>query len=107
MAEKNGEIVGFASRYKDEVRAVYVHPNGRGLGFALLNAVHREAVTQDITKLRLSASLNAVSFYEAMGYRRLRASTVPCPNGVKLEAVQMEKILDPSLSGQQRYVGTG
>lgn len=88
-------IVGFASLQGAEVVAVYVLPAeaGRGTGAALLRAIEREARARGVDRLHLSASLNAVPFYEAMGYRPVHATTFFLPGRIELEAVGMEKAL--------------
>ena len=99
VAERRGGggagIVGFASLQGAEVVAVYVSPAaaGRGTGAALLRAIEREARARGVDRLHLSASLNAVPFYEAMGYRRVHATTFFLPGRIELEAVGMEKAL--------------
>ena len=90
VAERGGggEVVGFASLHGAEVIAVYVTPaaTGRGTGAALLHAVEGEAAARGIGRLHLTASLNAVPFYAAQGYRRVHATTYFLPGRVELEA---------------------
>ena len=96
VAERaGGGVVGFASLQGAEVVAVYVSPAaaGRGTGTALLRAIEREARARGVDRLHLSASLNAVPFYEAMGYRSVHATTFFLPGRIELEAVGMEKAL--------------
>lgn len=74
VAEMAGEVVGFAAvrLATREVPALYVAPSaaGAGLGLRLLRRVERVARAVGIRELRLSATLNAVAFYERSGWRR-------------------------------------
>ncbi|WP_439025770.1 GNAT family N-acetyltransferase [Haloarchaeobius sp. DT45] len=56
-----------------EVTAVYVHPAvaRRGVGSQVLAALEREARARGVETLGLTASTNAVPFYEAHGYERV------------------------------------
>lgn len=56
-----------------EVTAVYVHPSvaRQGIGTRLYRELERRARAHGATRLGLSASLNAVPFYEAQGYERV------------------------------------
>jgi putative acetyltransferase len=57
-----------------EVTAVYVTPDvaREGVGSKLYTELESRARATDIETLALSASRNAVSFYEAQGYERVR-----------------------------------
>lgn len=84
VAERSREVVGFAAvrLATREVRAVYVRPGaaGRGLGQRLLARLERVARAVGIRELRLVATLNAVGFYERLGWRRdARPSPSPSP----------------------------
>lgn len=74
VAERSREVVGFAAirLATREVRAVYVSPDaaGCGLGQRLLTRLERVARALGIRELRLVATLNAVGFYERLGWRR-------------------------------------
>ena len=81
VAERGGEVAGFGDLVPGsddvdadgEVRAVYVHPAhaGRGVGSALLAALEGYARGSGLGSLELSASMNAVGFYERAGYERV------------------------------------
>ena len=88
VAEDGDDVVGFGSvRYESpddyeanvdaEVTAVYVNPEvaRKGVGSTLLEALQARARDQGVRTLGLSSSLNAVPFYEAHGYERVREST--------------------------------
>jgi GNAT superfamily N-acetyltransferase len=74
VAVDGDAIVGTASLGKDQVHAVFVHParQGRGIGRRLMEAVESEARARGERDLILYASLSAVAFYEAGGWRSVR-----------------------------------
>ncbi|WP_207591086.1 GNAT family N-acetyltransferase [Halomontanus rarus] len=84
VAEDDGDVAGFASLEYDtpdgdgtdavaEITGVYVHPAvaRRGVGSKLYAALERRARGWGAETLELSASLNAVPFYESLGYERV------------------------------------
>ena len=56
------------------IRRVFVHPDfaGRGLGRRLISEVERRASELAFERFVVFASLNAVPFYEKLGYRVVR-----------------------------------
>lgn len=105
VAERDGEVVGWGrldrggSEDEDspvgEVSAVYVDPEHarRGVGSALLARLEDRSRELGLERLTLSASLNAVGFYEHHGYRRVERSTHGTTDGVELPVVDMERSL--------------
>jgi len=88
VVEVDGKVVAFGSlklaspeEYEAdvdaEVTAVYVRPSVArdGVGTCIYSELERRARAQGIRTLGLSASLNAVSFYEKHGYKRVREYT--------------------------------
>ena len=75
-------------------KAVYVAPGwtGRGVGSALLAAVEGHAAAADVVELHLESSLNAVAFYLARGYGRVRDS-IHRMGDVEIPCVTMHKRL--------------
>ena len=71
VAMEGDAIVGTASLGRDQVHAVFVHParQGRGIG---TEAVESEARARGERELILYASLSAVPFYKANGWRTVR-----------------------------------
>ncbi len=98
--DKLGTIVGFSSLGVNEVNAVYVHPQytRMGVGTLLLNAVETEAMAQNMKKLQLSASITAVPFYQARGYRVIEHSFHTLRSAVKIKCVSMEKSLESEVN---------
>lgn len=109
VAERDGDIVGFGSlrleRLADEstadaeITGVYVHPSvaREGVGTALLADLEREARERGRRLLGLSASLNAVPFYDHHGYERVETRTHEFSGhrstGVEGTVVEMRKEL--------------
>ena len=79
------------------IRAVYVHPDhGRQwVGSAILRELERAARPAGLPELHLTASFNAVAFYEANGRESTGPTTHELDGGTELEARSMEKSLDP------------
>jgi len=96
VAEIEGVIAGFSSLFKDEIYAVYIHPEytRQGVGTRLLNAVEKEAIFQQIKKLKLVSSITAKPFYQANGYQVVEHSFHTLPSGIQIPCVYMEKSLN-------------
>lgn len=86
---------GFIDRDDAELAAVYVDPHHarRGVGRRLVAALEVDAAAAGLVQLWLSASLNAVRFYEASGWTARRRDTWRHPAGFDLPCVQMDKQL--------------
>lgn len=96
VAERAGQVLAFAAvrLATREVRAMYVAPAaaGQGLGVRLMQRVERVARAFGLRELRLAATLNAVEFYERLGWRRDRRAAA-CPRGSR--CVAMRRRLGP------------
>ena len=77
------------------INALYVAPvvAGKGVGRALLAALEAAPGASGVGELRLSATLNAVGFYEAHGYERCGATTHRLASGAELACESMRKVL--------------
>jgi len=97
VAEEGDRLVGFAGFdvTSAEVTAVYVDPAvwRRGVGGELLEAVETIARLRGAATARLDASLNAVAFYEATGWRREHDAERKMPGGRTIACVAMTKDL--------------
>lgn len=97
VAQDDDRLLGYAVLDADtgEVDAVFVDPamHGRGIGQALLEALEAMAREQGLDRLFLSASLNAVPFYERAGFTALRERMVAHRSGIAIRAVLMQKRL--------------
>jgi GNAT superfamily N-acetyltransferase len=98
VAECDGKIVafGFLDPAESKIEAVFVHPDygRRGIGRRLLLAIENTALEHGLMCLRLSSSLNAVSFYRSAGYEVRKPIMFQHPCGFDLECVSMEKVLE-------------
>jgi putative acetyltransferase len=100
VAEEEGNVVGFAvlDLGTGEVDAAFVDPahQGRGIALDLLRRLEVLAQERGLGRLFLSASLNAVPFYERAGFVRLRDEVYPHRSGIGIASVFMEKMLQPT-----------
>lgn len=73
-ADDGGRVRGFASWQDDELLALFIDPpaHGQGIGGLLFAACERDAMENGQVITRLNASLNAVSYYEALGFAAVR-----------------------------------
>jgi putative acetyltransferase len=98
VAEEEGKVVGFAvlDLGTGEVDAAFVDPahQGRGIALDLLRRLEVLAQERGLPRLFLSASLNAVPFYERAGFVRLRDEVYPHRSGIGIASVFMEKMHD-------------
>jgi putative acetyltransferase len=107
VAEQGGAIVGFGwlTRQADadfeaevdgKIGAVYVHPGfaRRGIGTTIYQALETRARERGLDSLGLWASLNAVPFYEAQGYSKVRELTYEFDGEVEGPTLEMHKSLD-------------
>lgn len=78
-----------------EIGAVYVHPDvaRAGVGSAILEHLESAARDAGLEALTLTASRNAVDFYERRGYEALETVSLEMTEKVSLEAVQMRTSL--------------
>lgn len=90
---------GYEASVDAEVTGVYVRPSAvrTGIGSAILDDLERNARERGARTLGLSASLNAVPFYAACGYERVRERrhtfSASAPTGVEGTVVEMKKRL--------------
>ena len=100
VAMQDEAIAGYAmlDLSKQEIDAVFVDPAraGRGIGKRLLAALEQLAHERGMLRLHLSASLNAVPFYQAAGFISLREEAYAHHSGISLASVAMEKVLAPA-----------
>lgn len=91
--DKAGTLLGYGvfDRQGNEIDALFVDPDcgGRGIGRVLMHAL--QALADPARPLVLSASLNAVPFYQRAGFKPLREETYAHPSGVALASVRMQR----------------
>jgi GrpB-like predicted nucleotidyltransferase (UPF0157 family)/L-amino acid N-acyltransferase YncA len=97
VVEDGEGIAGFGELDHEggEVRAVYVHPRAvrRGIGSAILAELERIARDAGLRSLHLSASINAVSFYQRRDFRAENRTTLSLAPDVAIACVVMRKDL--------------
>ncbi|MEG2805632.1 GNAT family N-acetyltransferase [Stenotrophomonas sp.] len=88
-----GQVLGYGiiDVANNEIDALFVDPacGGRGIGQILMQALF--ALADPSRPLMLSASLNAVAFYQRCGFRALREEAYPHPSGIALASVRMQR----------------
>lgn len=101
IAERDDVLVGVAGWTADSrdadcawPRYVFVAPEAGGLGVGrrLMARVEQSAREAGRMRLQLWASLNAVGFYESLGYRRIKPARWPIGGGIEMEHLLMEKL---------------
>jgi len=97
VAEENGQVIGYAILNQDtgEVDAAFVEPahQGRGIALRLMRELETMARLRGLARMFLSASLNAVLFYERAGFVPVREEVYPHRSGIGIRSVFMEKRL--------------
>ena len=105
VAEEDGQIVGYGRFDTDtgEVEATYVLPEaqGRGVGKALLAESEARARRAGFDSIHVSASLNALAFYEHAGFEPQVQRFYELPGGLHLECMFMLKQIDAPSSGRR------
>ncbi|HEX8457037.1 MAG TPA: GNAT family N-acetyltransferase [Pyrinomonadaceae bacterium] len=95
--EDDGVIVGFGvlNQESAEVEAVYVSPvaERRGVGLGMLRTLEERARAYRLRMLRLSASLNAVPFYERAGYAAHEEAKHRLATGIEIACIRMTKVM--------------
>jgi GNAT superfamily N-acetyltransferase len=97
VALAEAEVAGFVLCEPGVVWAMYVRPRHarQGLGGNLLARAEALTRRQGLGTVRLTASLNAVAFYEANGFMAAGEDVFPLGNGLSLGCLRMEKSLVP------------
>jgi GNAT superfamily N-acetyltransferase len=72
VAEEDGEIVGVLRGKNERLHSLFVREDHhrRGIGRRLMEKFERECIAQGARKITLAATLYAVPFYQALGYKR-------------------------------------
>ena len=90
-------IVGFAELLPEEavIEAIYVDPDWerRGIGTALARVLEDDVAARGLPWLVSDASLNAVPFYQALGFRQVALDRHELAPGVHIACAVMEKHL--------------
>ena len=95
IAESMGHPIGFSHGVPGEVKRLFVDANhiGKGAGAGLMRLALDDAMAQGTTTVRIEATLNAVPFYQAWGFKEVghgvfpgRTEDLPAIDVVILEA---------------------
>ncbi len=98
VAEKDGAVVGWGSVHLDEdtLAATFVDPDhaGEGVGRAIVEELEDIARREGTAELVVPASLNAVGFYETLGFERRRRIDAGAPDTPEIPSIELTKELD-------------
>jgi GNAT superfamily N-acetyltransferase len=72
VAEADGEVVGVLRGRRERLASLFVRGDHhrRGIGRALVERFEQESSGQGVSVIRLAATLYAIPFYAALGYRK-------------------------------------
>lgn len=92
-----GKIVGFCqySVTQGEIFQIQIDPihQDKGYGAALYKFIEKDFVKNNKTKVFLNSTLNAVPFYEKMGFTKEKNILFSLGNNIEMEMVRMTKKL--------------
>jgi putative acetyltransferase len=93
LAEHQGTGAGFGLLKENVICAVYVRPEfaGLGIGRQIVEELESRISAVEHDCICLSASLNAVGFYERLGYVYEKETEMRLPDGQVLACVDMKK----------------
>lgn len=93
VAELNGKIIGFGHAVPGEILATYVDPAymRRGVGKMLMGHGMKMANVKAPGIIKIDSTLNARTFYEAMGFKVLREFRLK-RNDVEVPCYEMQKV---------------
>jgi predicted N-acetyltransferase YhbS len=88
VAEEDGDIVGVLRGRKERLASLFVRGDHhrRGIGRRLVAQFEQESVRQEMRVIRLAATLYAIPFYAALGYRK----TTGIRNGWSFEGTGLQ-----------------
>ena len=110
VAEDNGEIIGVLRGGKKDKQRVVLQSlfvkkrhHRQGVGRKLVAHFERACLHQGASVIRLAATLYAVPFYTALGYKRSTGTrTGTSFQGIGLEYQPMQKFLDANARGKNK-----
>jgi putative acetyltransferase len=94
----NNEVVGFSShRIDDGIHGVSVYVRGKaarhGIGSALIHSAEASAIAANAAIIYIDASLSAVHFYVANGFKEISRGDHKLSSGRSMPCVHMRKDL--------------
>lgn len=97
VAENGDSVVGWGSVHLNEntLAATFVAPEyaGKGIGRALVEKLEEMARKEGLEQLTVPASLNAVGFYETLGFERQRQIDAGTPDTPEIPSIELQKEL--------------
>jgi GNAT superfamily N-acetyltransferase len=86
------------AREPARVRAMFVRADWarRGLGRAILRSCQDAARSAGFRSLSLMATLPGVPLYRSFGFTEIEKTAVTMPDGVRIDAVSMTRLVDPN-----------
>lgn len=95
ICEQDGKIIGLSGIRENNVTLLYIHPEftGRKLAGELFAYTEKEMRQRGHSKMILTSTLTARSFYQKMGMQSLREQDYTLPDGVNVRVIAMEKEL--------------
>jgi len=96
---------GFFNVSDRELRALYVLPQyaGQGAGRLIMARLEEMAQGKNIRRLSLQSTVNAVEFYQKLGYQKIKTEMHQINDEVSIACVHMEKNLDIERSNLSGY----
>lgn len=72
VAEADGKIVGTGAIEGDELKTIFILPpyQGLGIGKKLIGCLEKHAISNQVDKLKVPASISGIGFYEKVGYKK-------------------------------------
>ncbi|MFH1295361.1 MAG: GNAT family N-acetyltransferase [bacterium] len=102
VIKEGGIIVGFCQYdlNSGELCQIQVSPEyqGKGYGRSLYDFIEDNFKTCKETKIVLNSTLNAVLFYEKMGFKQINNIAFPLDHSITINMIKMEKQLPKDFS---------
>ncbi|MCG3863797.1 GNAT family N-acetyltransferase [Photobacterium sp. Ph5] len=86
---------GFVDTKNGSLESIFVDPRfiGRGFGKQIANELISIAKKSGLYTLKLASSLNAIKFYESMGFVAGKKTSWKHPSGFELACIPMTKVI--------------
>lgn len=72
VVEEDGEIIGTGAIEEDELKTIFIIPKYQknGIGKRLIENLEKYAISKQISKIKVPASITGIRFYEKVGYKK-------------------------------------
>jgi len=92
---EEGEVLGFAARVGERIKALYVAADhqGEGVGSALLGRLEEDALREGFGEVAAHSTVTALGFYARQGYEVGERVDCPVTREIPLAAVAVRKRL--------------